>query len=154
MWNYPDTAHATCEETWRTVIPVHRIPETSPSFPPNISEPPPHLAPYFHNKYPTQKPIGETDLSFASCLLAWLPCSKGFLLLQKTFVSFGLVQGNGLTCLVSLPFSQLCQWTWVIGLLSQPLGLMGHSETTFSHSSRHLLWSWRPYSFGNQEILS
>lgn len=86
MWNYPDTAHTTHEEALRTVTHVHRIPETS-SFPPNVSELPPHLAPYFHNKYPTQKPIGETDLSFASCLLAWLSFSKAFLLLKKTSVA-------------------------------------------------------------------
>lgn len=32
--------------------------------------------PHFPDTYPTKKPLGETDPSFVSCLLAWLPCNK------------------------------------------------------------------------------
>lgn len=122
------------------------------NFPPIVSEPPPCLTPYFHDKYPTQKPTGETELSYAFCLLTGLPCNKALLFLQKTFASFGLAvtQGNSPTCSVTLPFSQLCQWMSVTRLFSQWDTL----RLPQAHSPGHLLWSWRSNSLGNQEIPS
>ena len=69
--------------------------ETYTYIPPIISKASLPLAPYFQEKYPTQKPIGKTDLSIASCLLAWLPYSKGFYPLQKPlpwYLVFSVVQ--------------------------------------------------------------
>lgn len=64
-----------------------------------------------------KKPIGVTDLSFASCVLTWPLCNKTFSLSRKDHDlgvwCFHHTEGNKPTCLVTLPFSQLCQWMWV-----------------------------------------
>ena len=125
-WRDGKDSHACAEDSWNFPLPLHQAFLSLDTL----------LFPTSSICTPLKKLIGDTDLSFASCLLAWPPCNKASSLCKRLLPQ----------CLVFLlysgPWAHLFSYKWTSGHVN-PGSLipgLGISSGRVRASSQQCLW--------------